>query len=231
MSSNRPARIIRTALAVCVAASLAACANSYDKKVEASGALTPTEQFAIKVTPHEDQIMLAPHAEGVSPAQSAALADLVDRWRDAGSGDIKIQTPAHGGEDAFRSVAMIQDALMALGVAADKIHLGDYDAGLRPHAPIVVAYTQYEAKGPVCGRDWESFTHSAENNVSNNFGCTTTANVAAQLANAGDLIAPRDSQPADPGRRATVFAKYRKGDITSSTKDAQAAGVVSTIGQ
>jgi pilus assembly protein CpaD len=231
MSSNRPARIIRTVLAICAAASLAACANEYDHKFDASGALTPTEQFAIKVAPHEDQIMLAPHPEGISPGQSAALADLVDRWRDAGSGSIKIQAPAHGGEDAFRSVAMIQDALLGLGVAADQIHLVDYDAGLRPRAPIIVAYTQYEAKGPVCGRDWESYTHSAENNVNSNFGCATTANVAAQLANAGDLIAPRDSQPADPGRRATVFAKYRKGEVTSSAKDSQAAGVVSNIGQ
>jgi pilus assembly protein CpaD len=223
--------MIRTALAVCLAASLAACANEYDKRLAANPPLTPTEQFSIKVVPHEDQIMLAPHADAMSPAQSAALADLVDRWRDQGSGAIKIQTPARGGEEAFHSTAMIQDALLALGVAADKIHVGDYDAGLRPHAPIVVAYTQFEAKGPVCGRDWESYTHSAENNPNNNFGCATTANVAAQLANGADLIAPRDSDPADPGRRATIFAHYRKGETSSSAKDPQAAGVVSSIGQ
>jgi pilus assembly protein CpaD len=48
-----------------------------------------------------------------------------------------------------------------------------------------------------------------------------------QLANPEDLITPRTMDPADPGRRAVVFDKYRKGQVTSSAKDTQASGAVS----
>ena len=51
--------------------------------------------------------------------------------------------------------------------------------------------------------------------------------MAAQIANPEDLIRPRDSTPADAGRRDTVLGKYRKGDVTASAKDEQATGVVS----
>jgi pilus assembly protein CpaD len=193
--------------------------------------LTPTEQFAIKVAPTQDQIMLAPHAEGLSSAQAAALNDLVDRWRDQGSGDITVQSPAHGGEDAYRAASAVQDALVSMGVEPDKVRLTDYDPGAQAHAPIMVAYTRYQASGPVCGRNWDSFTHTGDNRVDANYGCATTANMAAQIDNAGDLVAPRDVDPADPGRRAIVLNHYRKGENTSSAKDSQANGTVSSVGQ
>jgi len=220
----------RTALALGATLALAACADS-NTQASLGAPLTPTEQFSIKVAPTEDQIMLAPHAEGLSPAQASALNDLVDRWRNQGSGDIKVQSPARGGEDSYRAASAIQDALLSMGVAPDKVRLTDYDAGLRPHAPIMVAYTRYEATGPVCGRNWDNFTHTGGNTVDQNFGCATTANMAAQIDNAGDLISPRDLDPADPGRRATVLSHYRQGQPTSSAKDIQASGTVSTVGQ
>ena len=55
-----------------------------------------------------------------------------------------------------------------------------------------------------------------------------TANIAAQIANPRDLIAPAVMTPGDNGRRAVVLDKYRKGDITSSAKDDQADGKTSS---
>jgi pilus assembly protein CpaD len=231
MSSNRAALITRTLTAICLAASLAACATGGDKDklAKETPPLTPTEQFPVTVTPHQDQILLAEHTDGLSAAQSAALQDLVDRWRDAGEGGIKIATPARGGEDAYRAAALIQEALMAYGVSPDKLALSDYDAGAAPHAPIVVGFTRYDAKGPECGRKWDSFTRSADNKVGNNFGCAITANMAAMIANPGDLVAPRDSDPGDAARRSTVLAKYRQGQTTSTPRDDQASGAISSV--
>jgi pilus assembly protein CpaD len=231
MSSNRSARVTRTLLALCLAASAAACASTDgDKVAKTPPALTPTEQFAITVTPHRDEIFLAPHADQLSPAQSAALRDLADRWRDTGDGIIKIETPSRGGEDAFRAASLIEEALASIGVQPEQVQLTDYDAGARPHPPIVVGFTRYEAKGPECGRKWTNFTHSSDNRVNENFGCANTANIAALIADPADLIAPRQSDPADAARRFTVLSKYRRGEITSTPKDEQASGVVSNVG-
>jgi pilus assembly protein CpaD len=225
MSSNR--LIIRALLALCLAGSAAACAtDGVDSKTPPP--LTPTEKFAIKVTPHDDQILLAPHADGLSPAQQSALNDLVDRWRDQGQAVIHIQSPKRGGEEAYRSVATIQDALYSLGVTPDKVDIVDYDPGARPAPPIIVGFLRYEAKGPECGLKWTSFTSSMNNDVNSNFGCAVTANVAAMLDDPGDLLAPRQSTPGDGARRTTVLAKYRAGDVTSSSADSQAKGTIST---
>jgi pilus assembly protein CpaD len=93
-----------------------------------------------------------------------------------------------------------------------------------------VGFTHYEAKGPDCGRKWSSFTHSMDNKVSANFGCASTADIAAMIANPADLVAPREMTPGDAGRRATVLEKYRQGLITSTPKDEQASGIVSNVG-
>jgi pilus assembly protein CpaD len=232
MSSNRPAHMIRLVSVLCMAASLAACAtDGVNPKTAQEPALTPTEHFSIKVTPEQDQILLAPHADGLSDAQSVALQDLVDRWRDVGGGVISLQTPAHGGEDSYRAAASVQDALYGLGVRPDQVHLTDYDAGPRPRAPIVVGFTRYQAQGPECGRKWTNFTSTMKNDVNGNFGCATTANIAALIANPGDLIAPRASDPADAARRSVVLSKYRQGEVTSTVKDVQASGTVSSVGQ
>jgi pilus assembly protein CpaD len=230
MSSNRTLLAARALAALLLAACVASCASSDIDKVSKNKPITPTEQFPIKVTPTDDQILLAPHSDALSPAQTAALHDLADRWRDDGDGTIKIQTPAHGGEDAYRATALIQDALFSLGVSPDQVKLTDYDAGPRPHAPIVVGFVHYEAKGPDCGRKWKSFTRSSDNDVNNNFGCATTANIAALIANPADLIAPRSSDLGDAGRREIILGKYRQGQNTSSARDSQASGTVSSVG-
>src|ERR1019366_6113772 len=119
---------------------------------------TPTENYAIQVAPHEDQIFLAAHTAGLSATQAAALRDLVGRWRDPGSALIKIQTPAHGGEEVYHVTAAIQGALYNLGVSPDHVLVSDYNPDEGSHGPIIVGFTRYEAQGPDCGKDWGNFT-------------------------------------------------------------------------
>ena len=93
MSSNR-ARLL-TLLAA--AAALGACASHapVDPHV-ADTPLTPTQRFAPVVTETPDQVLLAPHATGLSAAQTAAVDALVQRWRTSGGGAILIRPPAGG---------------------------------------------------------------------------------------------------------------------------------------
>jgi pilus assembly protein CpaD len=224
--------MIRNLIVVVALASLAcACASLDDSNskhaAKAPPPITPTEQFAITVTSAPDQILLAPHDSGLSDAQSDALAALVGRWRDAGAETITIMAPGGGDGAAYHSTQAIEAALEELGVDPGRIKLGGYDAAQRVGAPIAVGFKSYKAEGPQCGRDWKSFTASYDNDVNSNFGCATTANIAAMIANPADLLAPRPTDPADAGRREVVVGKYRQGAITSTVKDPQANGAVS----
>ena len=214
-----------------LAASAAGCASTPKHNPAApSQGLTSTQQFTAKVDSHQDQVLLAAHADGLSAAQAQALANLVDRWRDTGGGPIVIQAPSHGGGAAYRSAIAIQSELAGLGVREALIKLVGYESAA-PGAPMVVGFASYEATGPKCGMDWDSFTKSATNKPNSNFGCAVTANIAAMVANPADLAGPRSSDPADAQRRETVLGKYRAGALTSSAKDDQAGGAVSTAVQ
>ena len=223
MSSSR-ARLL---IVLGAAASLAACATQgpADPHV-ASAPLTPTQRFAPVVTQTADQILLAPHASGLSKAQIAAVDALVSRWRDTGGGPIVIHPPVGAGAEGYHMAAAVQTRLTTEGVRETQIHVepGDDSIG----GAVAVAFNSYAADGPRCGRDWKSFTHSSDNVANSNFGCAVTANLAAMIANPADLAAPRALDPADAGRRENVITKYRSGTVTSTSSDSQATGHVST---
>ena len=168
-----------------------------------------------------------PHADGLSSAQVSALTGLINRWRDVGGGPIVIQAPGHGGGEAYRAAINVQAELGALGVPDDQIRLVGYKDDDRAGGPVVVGFERFEAQGPACGRDWTSFTTNITNSPNSNFGCASTANMAALVANPADLVRPRTMDPADAGRRETVIGKYRQGVVTSAAKDEQAVSSIS----
>jgi pilus assembly protein CpaD len=61
-----------------------------------------------------------------------------------------------------------------------------------------------------CGR-WpdDLLANTSENKHYANFGCASQNNLAAQISNPGDLIAPRGMTPIDAERRSTVIEAYR----------------------
>jgi pilus assembly protein CpaD len=221
--------MIRRLIVPCIAALTCACASQGDPlnlaKKDPGQPVTPAEQFSITVTQGRDEILLAPHPDGLSDAQMQALAQLVDRWRNAGGSVITVRAPASGEEAMYRATAGVQTALEAIGVRPEQIQLTSYDAG--PGAPIGVSFLGYQAQGPQCGRDWNDFTQTGDNRVNKNFGCAVTANVAAMIANPGDLLAPRPMDSSDAGRRETIIGKYRLGVTSSTPKDTQADGAIS----
>jgi pilus assembly protein CpaD len=210
---------------------LGACAMDDNNPSTRSQALTPTEQYSIDVAPAPVELQLAAHAGGLSAAQTTALTDLVGRWGAANrSGPITIKAPEHGPDDSavYRTVTDARDYLVAQGVDAQLVRIVGYNASGDPKAPVRVGFLRYEAHGPQCGQSWSNIADVRSNRAYPEFGCAVTANVAAQLANPEDLLHPRDMTPPDAGRRETVLGHYRAGDTTSTAKDTQANGAVST---
>jgi pilus assembly protein CpaD len=207
---------------------LTACADSAKPRMEA---VTPTEQFAIEVQSEPVTLQLAPHQSGASRRQADALAALADRWSDQGGGEIVIQTPVRDGDPsaAYRTASDARDILLSRGIPAGKLRMASYTASEGGLPTILVTYPRYKAEGPACGRAWENLTANHDNRPYNNFGCSVTANVAAQIDNPADLLSPRDLDPPDAARRQNTLDLYRKGVVTSTIKDQQASGAVSSV--
>jgi pilus assembly protein CpaD len=214
---------------------LGACASDphADRAPAKPAPITPSEQYPIAVQPVPLELKLGAHVEGLSPNQTAALRDFIGRWNDADRGMITVKAPAHGpnAEAVYRTATGARDYLIAQGVMPDSVRIVSYDAGADPQAPVLVGFMRYEAKGPTCGQDWGNLADAFKNESYAEFGCSVTANIAAQIADPEDLLHPRAQTPPDGSRRQVVLDKYRTGATTSTAKDTQANGAVSTTGQ
>jgi pilus assembly protein CpaD len=218
-------RNLKLALCGLAMAALAGCAASAPKPATP----LPTEHFAVKVEEAPDQVALAVHTQGISANQQTALADFVARWREAGSGLVVLKTPADAADaDAAKSMTYaVQAQLQGMGVPADRIELAAYNAG-GPKGPVLAVFRHLVAEGPDCSGGWDNLTSTMDNEPYKHFGCALTANLAAQVADPRDLVAPSGLSPADNTRRQQVLAKYREGKLTASEKDDQASGTVSS---
>jgi len=213
--------IVKTVLVALAMSGLAACASTPPDQGPSKTAATDTQQWMdkIKVTSAPDEIVLAPHATGLSANQSAALEALMDRWLQAEARELVVTTPNNSGAMATQ----IRDRLITLGAAGSRVRVVGFNPAGPDDATIRVGFLRYEAEKIKCGERWENLTATRNNTAYDNFGCAIAANLAAQVANPEDLVRPRDMTPIDAGRRGEVFGKYRKGEVTSSKKDDQAS--------
>ena len=220
----------RLSLILLATFALGACAtDEVENKPAPATALTPTERFPIEVREHPEELRLASHIQGLSANQTAALDAFIGHWSGVQGGDVLVKSPSNGGDPQaiYRTTVDARDYLLAHGVDPARVRIVGYDAGGDRAAPVVLGYAAYVAKGPKCGQDWENLTATKDNREYNNFGCAVSANLAAEIANPGDLLQPRTMEPADAARRQTVLDRYRQGQTTSSAKDDQANGAIS----
>jgi pilus assembly protein CpaD len=169
-------------------------------------AITPIDQFTPQIRASADEIQLAPHG-ALSPAQHAALGALVLRWRDAGEGPIMVQAPMSG--PAADTGQAVLAALRGFGVPQGGARIHSTEGG--DAVPVRVGYSRYQAVAPQCGGFWSDAVRTADNRAMRSFGCSVTANTAAQIANARDLV---EAQPADMGdarRRVHQTESYHAG--------------------
>ncbi len=213
------------AAAALAGAVLAGCAS----KPEGPVALTPNEHFGVQVTSHPEQIALGLHKDGLSANQKAALSQFVSQWREDGGGVVTLRIPVDGA-DVATATHVQQEArayIVHLGVPSERLQTAGYASNRAPGAPLLASYDRFEAVGPNCSSGWTDLAKDYANRAYEHFGCSVTANFAAQVANARDFLAPAVETPADNPRRQVVLGKYRQGLTTSTAKDDQADGKVS----
>ena len=201
MSSSRALLI----LSLAATTALGACATTADRMagMDAPLARLPTEQYPLTVDEQPAELLLAPHETGLSEAQAAALADYGRRWRSNSTTEVMIEAASQG-----------------VPVRIVGYH-GDVGA------PVRLSFLAAEAAVYDCNRSWDRLTATHDNTVPANFGCAISANRAAMIADAADIVRPRAETPADAARRQTTLSRYRRGEVSTSTKDDQGSVTVS----
>jgi pilus assembly protein CpaD len=225
-ATSTSARIL--SFVVALSALTAACGSRPPEAVGVQ-AITPTQQYAMVDQMVPDRIGFAIHAEGLSPNQQTVLGDFLRRWREGGGGPIEVSAPAQGADPvlARRTAEAICAFLHRLGAPAQLIKTVAYDPAGAPSPAVYASFARVQPAVTDCSKTWDNLTSTGANRPSTHFGCSVTANMAQQVADPHDLVRPAPSDGLDDGRRLIVVGKYLQGQVTSSSKDAQASGQVS----
>ena len=204
---------------------LAACQSSPADN-PARTAVNPLSLYKLRADPAKDAIALAIHPAGITAAQAEALAGLAARRRDVVGGPVTLSVPHSA--DAGRSLETARAFLMAQGVDPSEILLGAYEAP-EAGAPMLASFPYRKAEVAQCGKHWDELTHTNDNRVQSNFGCAEVANMAAQIANPNDIVAPQAEQAPDTQRRLTVLGQYQQGKPTAAEEREQKAGIIARL--
>lgn len=210
-----------TALAA-VTALLSACAAG------SAGAppLNAASRYVLQVEPGVDRIALAVHEDGLSTNQQGALSALAGRLAQTRAPLIRIETPSGDDPIAHKTAWNVRDALIARGVPADRVQVASYEAP-SARAPVLAGFETITAVVPNCAAAVSAMGSNFSNQQSSGFGCAVTANLAAQIANPRDIVAPAALAASDSGRRGKVFDTYRAGAQTSAPQEPLIDGEVS----
>lgn len=155
-------------------------------------------------------------ATGLTPSERAQIDQFASEFIQMGRGNVVISVPANSGNSQTASILAqeAQRALFASGVDFAKIAGGGYQAQGQPNAPVVLSFSRYEARAVPC-TPWSQIDprKTADNGPSERFGCAQNANLAAMLADPGDLLGDRREGPRSAERAQVGTDKYRKGEV------------------
>lgn len=213
--------ILTTALTL----TLSACSQVTTGQMN-TAPVTPLSQYVLQVEPGVDRIALAVHERGLSGNQHDALRGLIGRFAAEQATVLRIEAPTGDDPVASAQAYAMRDAVQAMGVPGEMIQVVGYSAP-DPRAPILVGFEVLRAHIPDCSAEPRNLGSRFSNLPSGGFGCAVTANMAAQIADPRDIRSPRNFQPADSGRAAVVFARYRLGQQTSATREVLVDGRIS----
>ncbi|MBB3315542.1 MULTISPECIES: CpaD family pilus assembly protein [unclassified Rhizobium] len=153
-------------------------------------------------------------------AQRDMIRGFAQNYTSRATGPVYLLTPEGSpNSSAARQLrGQVRAELSARGVASSKIVNSTYAAtGIGDAAPIRLTFVGTTAMTSQCGQWPRDMINDFNNQNYYNFGCATQNNLAAQIANPEDLIAPRGMTPIDATRRNAAIKEYR--ERTSNIED------------
>lgn len=208
---------------IAMAAAISGCAGSPDGMTTSAISDDYRQRHPIVLTDKEHRVDI-PVAVGdrrLTSGMRDTVRGFVQDYRTHATGTVEIVTPRESANSAAASALrrQIRQELVASGIPSARIVDSYYPAGgPGDAAPIRLRFVATAAVTNACGQWPEDLADKPFDNQNYyNFGCATQNNLAAQVANPTDLIAPRAMTPADADQRAKVIGNYRSGTSATST--------------
>lgn len=158
-------------------------------------------------------IPVASSDRGLTQSMRETVRGAADKYKSTATGTIQIMAPVNSANSGAASVVSreIIEILKAEGISADRLLTTTYAAtSPQDAAPIRISFLSTTASTGECGRWSEDMLKNADENRNyKNFGCSTQSNLAAQIANPGDLLGPRGMTSIDAERRGVVIESFR----------------------
>jgi pilus assembly protein CpaD len=227
-ASSRKSTALSTTFMVAMCVSISACKHADDpKEVTGWSLVDPAQRHPIMVSekPAKLSLRVGRGSHGLSPHQRAQVVDFTAKYRagDAGNSRLVIAAPSGSANEvaAMQAVAELRHLMREAGFGEASISVEAYHDNGDPQPPIRISYTRYVAEAPECGLFPANLAMGPNNAPHANLGCASQRNLAHQVANPGDLVAPRSMTPANADRRDVVAGKYAKGDATESAKQSE----------
>ncbi|QND49187.1 CpaD family pilus assembly lipoprotein [Rhizobium lusitanum] len=208
---------------IVMATAVSGCAGSKDGM--ATSAITDDyrQRHPIVLTDkeHRVDIPVSVSDRRLTSGMRDTVRGFVQDYRAHATGTVEIMTPRESANSPAASALrrQIRQELVASGIPSARIADNYYPAGgPSDAAPIRLRFIATTAVTNACGQWPADLADNAFDNQNYyNFGCATQNNLAAQVANPTDLIAPRAMTPIDADQRSKVIDNYRSGSTATST--------------
>jgi pilus assembly protein CpaD len=223
-SSIRGARLSFAAISlIALAAAVSGCASPRDGMV--TGALSDDYRqrhpIVLAQAEHNVDIPVAAGDRMLTAGMRDTVRGFVQDYKARSTGTVEIMAP-QGSPNSPSVLALrrqIRQELVANGIPGKRIADSIYPAdGAGDAAPIRLRFTATTAVTNACGQWPADLSDNAFDNQNYyNFGCSQQNNLAAQIANPTDLVAPRAQTPIDADERSKIIDNYRAGTVSTST--------------
>ena len=223
MTRRRPLLSLRPVLALALAAAVLQGCGNVDRDGMATGSIANDYRLrhpiSLAEVEHTLDLPVASGDQRMILTMTDTVSGFVQDYRKRSSGVFRVEYPA-GAANSAAAYGMRRDIrrlLTPAGVPAPRIGETSYQTASWAPAPIRLSYVATTAMTNECGQWPEDI---ANNTMSNenwyNFGCASQNNLAAQLDNPMDLVAPRAMTPIDAQNRTKVIQIYRGQGKTSN---------------
>ncbi|MFA6153963.1 CpaD family pilus assembly protein [Mesorhizobium sp.] len=150
---------------------------------------------------------------GMTGSQRDTLLGFLDGYDRSAAPTLTIQVPNGSANEVAATAAARDFARLAVasGIKRSRIVVTSYQAASSEiSSPVRVAYISVQAQTDKCGRWPADLGDTSDNKHYADFGCSYQNNLAAQMANPGDLLGPRKQTTIDAERRGVIIDGYRK---------------------
>lgn len=182
------------------------------------GTLLDRQAIQVEAATEMMEVTVDPQFSTLRAGDRRRIEGFVSAYRDRGHGRLVMILPENFPEEGL-AVEMLKEAreiAWRRGVAYEEMDEQTYDArGTR--APLVLAFDVYEAVAPDCKSIGAyDLGDISSNNEQAWLGCSVRNNMAAMIADPGDLLGQRTLGPRDNRRVGIIMEAYRQGQPTGA---------------